>query len=121
MTREEMNLLPLGFLGWLLCVTGAVIASLPQWFVVQVGRAATAFGIEQEDDRRNGGDRLLDHRRVVPVRPGRGQHLRLFLRSSSIHLEFSRAFGPLDQGTSEYPSRRPLPRPLPGPTQGVLE
>jgi len=42
MTREEMNLLPLGFLGWLLCVTGAVIASLPQWFVVQVGRGATA-------------------------------------------------------------------------------
>jgi len=42
MTREEMNLIPLGFLGWLLCVTGAVIASLPQWFVVQVGRGATA-------------------------------------------------------------------------------
>src|SRR5436309_14537339 len=42
MTREEMNLLPLGFLGWLLCVTGAVIASLPQWFVVQVGRGAIA-------------------------------------------------------------------------------
>src|SRR2546422_11157869 len=42
MTREEMNLLPLGFLGWLLCVTGAVIASPPQWFVVQVGRGATA-------------------------------------------------------------------------------
>ncbi|HEX9566873.1 MAG TPA: hypothetical protein VGA48_04680 [Thermoplasmata archaeon] len=43
MNRDDgMNLIPLGFLGWLLCVTGAVIASLPQWFVVQVGRGGTA-------------------------------------------------------------------------------
>ena len=40
MTREEMNLLPLGFLGWLLCVTGAVIASLPQWFIVALHQPA---------------------------------------------------------------------------------
>ena len=32
---EEMNLLPLGFFAWFLCVTGAVIASMPQWFIVQ--------------------------------------------------------------------------------------
>jgi len=36
----EMNLLPLGFLGWLLCVTGAVIASLPQWFIVALHQPA---------------------------------------------------------------------------------
>ncbi len=41
-TKGEMSLIPLGYLGWLLCVTGAVIASLPQWFVVQVGRGTTA-------------------------------------------------------------------------------
>ncbi|HYV08708.1 MAG TPA: hypothetical protein VEL81_03915 [Thermoplasmata archaeon] len=44
--RGEMNLIPLGYLAWLLCVAGAVIASLPQWFVVQAphgeGSAITA-------------------------------------------------------------------------------
>ncbi len=44
--KGEMNLLPLGFLGWLMCVAGAVISSLPQWFVVQAphgeGSAITA-------------------------------------------------------------------------------
>ena len=38
----EMNLIPLGFLGWLLCVTGAVIASLPQWFIVALNQGADA-------------------------------------------------------------------------------
>jgi hypothetical protein len=45
-TKGEMNLLPLGYLAWLLCVAGATIASLPQWFVVQAphgtGSALTA-------------------------------------------------------------------------------
>ncbi len=44
--KGEMNLIPLGYIGWLLCVMGAVIASLPQWFVVQAphgeGSAITA-------------------------------------------------------------------------------
>src|SRR2546421_9581945 len=31
----EMNLLPYGYIAWLFCVAGAVIASLPQWFIVQ--------------------------------------------------------------------------------------
>ncbi len=30
-----MSLIPFGYLGWLLCVVGATLASLPQWFVVQ--------------------------------------------------------------------------------------
>src|SRR5207245_4246072 len=34
-TKGEMSILPLGFIGWLFCVAGATIASLPQWFVVQ--------------------------------------------------------------------------------------
>ena len=38
MKRGEMNLIPLGFIGWFLCVTGTVIASLPQWFIVQAPR-----------------------------------------------------------------------------------
>ncbi len=42
----EMNLLPYGYIAWLLCVAGAVIASLPQWFIVQAphgeGSAITA-------------------------------------------------------------------------------
>jgi len=33
--KGEMNLIPLGYLGWLFCVAGAVIASLPQWFIVR--------------------------------------------------------------------------------------
>jgi hypothetical protein len=45
-TKGEMNMLPLGYIAWLFCVTGAVIASLPQWFVVQAphgtGSAITA-------------------------------------------------------------------------------
>ena len=36
----EMNLLPLGFFAWLLCVAGAVIASLPQWFIVALNQPA---------------------------------------------------------------------------------
>jgi hypothetical protein len=46
MAKGEMNLLPLGYLGWLFCVAGATIASLPQWFIVQsphgTGSALTA-------------------------------------------------------------------------------
>ncbi len=38
--RGEMNIIPLGFLGWFLCVTGAVISSLPQWFIVQANAPA---------------------------------------------------------------------------------
>ncbi len=37
---EEMNLLPIGFFAWLLCVAGAVIASLPQWFIVALHQPA---------------------------------------------------------------------------------
>ena len=44
MQKGEMTLIPLGYLGWLLCVVGAVISSLPQWFVVQVGKGDTAAG-----------------------------------------------------------------------------
>ncbi len=29
-----MNLIPLGYIAWGLCVAGAVISSLPQWFLV---------------------------------------------------------------------------------------
>jgi hypothetical protein len=49
MQKGEMNLLPLGYLGWLFCVAGATIASLPQWFIVQAphgtGSAITAEAI----------------------------------------------------------------------------
>ncbi len=45
-TKGEMSILPFGFLGWLLCVVGATVASLPQWFIVQAphgtGSAITA-------------------------------------------------------------------------------
>jgi len=37
-TKGEMSILPLGFIGWLFCVAGATIASLPQWFVVRSRR-----------------------------------------------------------------------------------
>ena len=36
--KQEMNLIPLGFIAWIMCVVGATIASLPQWFVVQAPR-----------------------------------------------------------------------------------
>jgi hypothetical protein len=32
--KGEMSLLPLGYLGWIFCVAGATIASMPQWFIV---------------------------------------------------------------------------------------
>jgi hypothetical protein len=45
-TKGEMSILPLGYIGWLFCVVGATIASLPQWFIVQAphgtGSAVTA-------------------------------------------------------------------------------
>jgi len=45
-TKGEMSILPLGYIGWLLCVVGATVASLPQWFIVQAphgtGSAITA-------------------------------------------------------------------------------
>jgi len=31
---KEMNLVPWGYIAWGLCVAGAVISSLPQWFIV---------------------------------------------------------------------------------------
>lgn len=31
---KEMNLIPWGYLAWLLCVAGATISSMPQWFIV---------------------------------------------------------------------------------------
>ncbi len=38
--NDGMNLIPLGFFAWLLCVAGAVIASLPQWFIVALHQPA---------------------------------------------------------------------------------
>lgn len=38
--KGEMSLLPLGYLGWILCVAGAVIASMPQWFIVAAHQPA---------------------------------------------------------------------------------
>ncbi len=32
--RREMNFIPWGLVAWFLCVTGAVVSSLPQWFIV---------------------------------------------------------------------------------------
>jgi hypothetical protein len=32
--KGEMSLIPWGYLGWFLCVTGATISSMPQWFIV---------------------------------------------------------------------------------------
>jgi hypothetical protein len=43
--REEMNLIPLGYFAWFLCVTGAVIASLPQWFIVALDMPAVTAEI----------------------------------------------------------------------------
>ena len=47
--KGEMSVIPFGYLGWLFCVAGATIASLPQWFVVQAphgtGSAITAEAI----------------------------------------------------------------------------
>lgn len=37
---KEMNLIPLGYIAWVLCVAGAVISSLPQFFIVQLGLPA---------------------------------------------------------------------------------
>jgi len=39
---KEMNLVPWGYIGWFLCVTGAVISSLPQWFIVALNRGPEA-------------------------------------------------------------------------------
>ena len=36
MKEKEMSLIPLGYIAWVLIVAGAVIASLPQWFIVQL-------------------------------------------------------------------------------------
>jgi hypothetical protein len=32
--KGEMSLIPLGYIGWLLCVVGATVSSMPQWFIV---------------------------------------------------------------------------------------
>jgi hypothetical protein len=43
-SAREMNLLPWGYIAWLLCVTGAVISSMPQWFIVYLnGPASNAY------------------------------------------------------------------------------
>jgi len=46
--KGEMSLFPWGYLGWLLCVAGATIASMPQWFIVYAHQPAVnaeAWGI----------------------------------------------------------------------------
>ena len=46
MSDREMNFIPLGFVAWALCVAGAVISSMPQWFIVVLRvPAATALYI----------------------------------------------------------------------------
>lgn len=41
---KEMNLIPWGYIAWLLCVAGATISSLPQWFIVALnGPASNAY------------------------------------------------------------------------------
>lgn len=37
---REMNVIPWGYLGWALCVAGAVISSMPQWFIVALRQPA---------------------------------------------------------------------------------
>lgn len=37
---REMNLVPWGYIAWGLCVAGAVISSLPQWFIVALNLPA---------------------------------------------------------------------------------
>lgn len=39
---REMNLVPWGYIAWGLCVAGAVISSLPQWFIVALNRGPEA-------------------------------------------------------------------------------
>jgi hypothetical protein len=36
--KGEISLIPLGYLGWIFCVAGATIASMPQWFIVTAPR-----------------------------------------------------------------------------------
>jgi hypothetical protein len=38
--KGELSLFPFGYVGWLLCVAGATIASMPQWFIVAVHQSA---------------------------------------------------------------------------------
>ncbi|MFQ5553067.1 MAG: hypothetical protein ACE5EW_05050 [Thermoplasmata archaeon] len=40
MANREMSVIPLGYIAWLFAVTGAVIASLPQWFIVALNQPA---------------------------------------------------------------------------------
>ena len=40
MKEKEMNLIPLGYIAWVLCVAGAIISSLPQFFIVQFNSPA---------------------------------------------------------------------------------
>jgi len=42
---REMNLVPWGYIAWGLCVAGAVIASLPQWFIVALNLPAVTAEI----------------------------------------------------------------------------
>jgi hypothetical protein len=45
-SAREMNLLPWGYIAWLLCVTGATISSMPQWFIVYANAPAyTALAV----------------------------------------------------------------------------
>jgi len=39
---REMNMVPWGYFAWFLCVTGAVISSMPQWFIVYLNRGPEA-------------------------------------------------------------------------------
>jgi hypothetical protein len=38
--KGEMSFFPWGFIGWILCVTGATISSMPQWFIVAAHQPA---------------------------------------------------------------------------------
>ena len=37
---REMNLVPWGYIAWFLCVTGSIVSSLPQWFLVALSLPA---------------------------------------------------------------------------------
>jgi hypothetical protein len=47
--KGEISFFPWGFIGWILCVIGATVSSMPQWFIVTAprgtGSAITAEAI----------------------------------------------------------------------------
>jgi hypothetical protein len=38
--KGEMSFFPWGFIGWILCVIGATVSSMPQWFIVAAHTSA---------------------------------------------------------------------------------